>query len=245
MTSATVGFDTSKFFDRLDRIERQHLPKIIASALTQSAFGARKDVQEEMARVFDRPTPYAIRGVTYEAARPNGQPASVQFYGSSSGGGGLPPAYFMRPSVHGGMRSLKAFEKQLIERGFMQSGEVAVPARRQALDRYGNVSQGQLNRILSALQVDYRGAGATRLASTAKGKAKQASRGMVFVPQRGSKLAPGIWFSSGKAKGLWPLFLFVRPRAYTSRLAFHAIVARHHDQHFESYFHKVWSRIVK
>jgi hypothetical protein len=59
-------------FDRLaltlNDFARRQLPFAAARALTATVQGARREVQAGMPRVFDRPTPFAQRGVTIRSA---------------------------------------------------------------------------------------------------------------------------------------------------------------------------------
>ena len=226
MTSPARWNDRA-FLERLTDVERNQLPFAMASMLNSTAFGARKAVQGQMRGDFDRPTRYALRGVVVEKATKRDLRAKVVIHGDKAPRGGLPAAYFLGPQVQGGLRSHKAFELQLIARGMMQRDEVAVPAQRQKLNRYGNVSQGQLNRIMSGLGIDYRGAGATRVVSTDRGRARAARRGRYFVPKRGGHLAPGIYHVTPSGRRIYPVMLFVTKRAYRKRLDMHGAVERH------------------
>jgi hypothetical protein len=57
-----IQFDLSRFERSLRDIERKQLPYAIMLTLNETAKGGRLEVQREMDRVFDRPTPYAKRG---------------------------------------------------------------------------------------------------------------------------------------------------------------------------------------
>jgi hypothetical protein len=170
VVQVSVRIDDSQLEARLNKLQTVSMRRATIDGINETAFEARRDLLAEMDRAFDRPTPFAKRGLTVVKAGGARQFAEIEFSGSRASGGGLPPAYFMRPGIEGGRRSLKAFETQLVERGWMKPGEVAVPTKRLPRDRFGNVSQGQLNRIMSGLAVDYRGAGSTRVASTEPGK---------------------------------------------------------------------------
>lgn len=243
--AVTIDFDRAIFDRRFTEIEKKNLPYAASLALNETAFGARKAVQGQMRGDLDRPTPYALRGVVYEKSTKRDLRAAVVIYGNKAARGGLPAAYFLGPQVFGGMRSHKAFESQLIDRGLMMTNEVAVPASAMKLDRYGNMSQGQLNKVMSGLKVDYRGAGSTRVAATDKGKAKARKAGRYFVPPRGSHLAPGIWFEKPtRGKQIMPLILFVRQTIYAPRLKFDAAVNRHVQRNLVKNFNNALRRAV-
>ncbi|HEV7321529.1 MAG TPA: hypothetical protein VGO04_23230 [Ensifer sp.] len=164
MIDAHIKFDLTGYERSLRDIERKQLPYAIMLTLNVTAKGGRIEVQREMDRVFDRPTPYAKRGVVYDRATRQNLQAAVVATGDRTKGG-LPATAFLGPQIEGGMRTHKAFERQLIDRGVMKRNEVAVPAKRAPLDRYGNMTQGFLNRVMADLQINYRGAGATRVRS--------------------------------------------------------------------------------
>lgn len=249
MLKTSLTFGLAKFDRATLDLEHRQMPFALMLSLNETAKGARKEVQSAMGRVFDRVTPFARRGVVYERASKTDLDASVVIHGFKSPHGGLPAAYFLGPQVHGGQRSLKAFEVQLRERGLLPAGHVVVPGERLKLDRYGNISQGMLNRILSRLQIDYRGAGATRVASTKKRRARNkrgSKSGFYFVPGKGSHLAPGVWFEPGfPARAIYPVLLFVKQRGYRVRLPMEAIVSRYAAQSLPRNFERAWRRVIR
>jgi hypothetical protein len=240
-----VTFDMRELERSLTWIERRQLPFATMLALNETVKGGRLAVQKEMDRVFDRPTPYAKRGVVYEAAEKDRLEAKVVIYGSNTSGG-LPAAAFLGPQIVGGKRSLKSFERQLQQRGLMDSGMVAVPAKQTKLDRYGNVSSGLLNRMMADLQIDYRGAGATRARSDASLKRnKNYRKARFFVPPKGSKLFPGIYQRDPRTQAIVPVMLFVKQRGYRKRLDFHGVVQRHADATLEENFAVAFARAMR
>ena len=241
--SASIVMDTEGFFAYADDLARRQLPYVISLALNETVKSGRLAVQREMDRVFDRPTPYAKRGVVYDRADKTRLTASVVLTGDRTRGG-LPATAFLGPQVHGGLRALKAFERQLADRGHLASGEVVVPARGAPLDRYGNVTQGFLNRVMADLQIDYRGAGATRARTARSLKTNRNYRkARFFVSKRGGHLFPGIYQRTPGSRELMPLLLFVAAREYDKRLPFFDVVARHAAEEFNGNFAKAFDRI--
>ncbi|WP_404864537.1 hypothetical protein [Georhizobium sp. MAB10] len=244
MSPNGLRFDTRQLMRRMGTIERQQLPYATMLALNETVKGARVAVQQEMNRVFDRPTPFAKRGVVYERAQKTDFRASVVLYGSRSRGG-LPPAAFLGPQIEGGMRSLKSFEKQLVSRGMMPQGRVAVPAAKTQLNRYGNVTQGFLNRVMADLQVDYRGAGATRARTDQSLKRnRHYKQARFFVPKRGSQLYPGVYQRDPRNQKIFPVLLFVPARAYRKLLQFHEVVARYAEANLAEHFARAFDRAM-
>lgn len=227
MLEADVRLDLRVFERSLSDVARKQLPYATMLALNETVKGGRLAVQKEMDRVFDRPTPYAKRGVVYDRATRQNMRAAVVVTGDRTKGA-LPATAFLGPQIQGGRRTHKAFERQLIDRGLMARGEVATPAERTPLDRYGNITQGFLNRVMADLKIDYRGAGATRVRSDASLKRNKNYRSArYFVPKRGSHLFPGVWQRSPKDDSVFPVILFVRSAGYRVRLHLETVVERH------------------
>lgn len=245
MIDATVKFDLTQFDRYLRDVERDRMPSVIRNALNDTVKSGRIEVQQEMDRVFDRPTPYAKRGVIYDAATKENLRASVVVTGDRTKGA-LPATAFLGPQIQGGHRTHKAFERQLIQRGAMNKNEIAVPARETPRDRYGNMTQGFINRFMADLQIDYRGAGATRVRSDASVKRnKNYSKARFFVPKRGSSLAPGVWQRDPTTQDIKPVVLFLRQETYRIRLRLREVVERHANVEFPRAFEVHFGRLIR
>jgi len=245
MLEANIKFDFSQFDRYLRDIERNRMPSVIRNTLNDTVKSGRLEVQKEMDRVFDRPTPYAKRGVIYDAATKESLRAAVVVTGDRTKGA-LPATAFLGPQIQGGYRTHKAFERQLIQRGMMQRGEVAVPAKETPRDRFGNMTQGFINRFMADLQIDYRGAGATRVRSDASLKRNKNYRAArYFVPKRGSSLSPGVWERDPASKGIKPVVLFLRAESYRIRLRLREVVERHADAVLVENFERHFDRLIR
>ena len=245
MISTHIDIDLTRFEAKLTSAQRRELPKAEMLALNWLAYDGMKAVRSKMKVVFDRPTPYAMRGIIYDKASLADRTASVVATGDRTRGG-LPATAFLGPEIHGGMRRHKAFEEQLIGRGLMARNEVAVPARMAPLDRYGNMTKGFLNRVMRDLRIDYRGAGATRVPKNSSRRKRKAKPNQYFVPQGRPDLIKGIWFS-GRGEGgreFYPVILFVKATSYRERLKLQKIVTElvrsKKDRTFKRAFRKVF-----
>lgn len=245
MLPAKIHFDLSSFNRHLNDVEHDRLPSIIRNALNDTVRDGATDVKKEMDIVFDRPTPYAKRGVIYDKATRENLQAAVVVTGDRTKGG-LPATAFLGPQIEGGLRSHKAFERQLIQRGHMLKSEVAVPARETPLDRYGNVTQGFLNRVMADLQIDYRGAGATRVRSDASLKRNtNYQKARYFVPERGRHLHPGVWERKPGTRDIKPVLMFVKSESYTVRLKLLEIVERRAVADLQKNFTRSFIQLTK
>ena len=120
---------------------------------------------------------------------------------------GVPADTYLQQAVKGGRRPHKRFEKALISKGIMKSGQYAIPAA-SALNQFGNVPRGTIMKILSGLGaaetvsgVQANATGSKR--SKRKGNAQKYFAGDVDGTQ-------GIWERKKTAFGdaVRPVFIF-------------------------------------
>lgn len=236
MIEANIRFDLRDFERDMKSIERKQMPYAIVLMLNETAKGGRLAVQREMDTVFDRPTPYAKRGVVYDRATKQSMRSAVVVTGDRTKGG-LPATAFLGPQIEGGMRSHKAFERQLVQRGLMDKRQVAVPAKAAPLDRYGNMTQGFINRMMADLKIDYRGAGATRVRTdTSLKRNKNYRNARFFVAKTGGNLFPGIYQRNPSDQSIKPVVLFVQGKGYKVRLHLQKVVERYAAAHLVDNF---------
>lgn len=205
-----------------------------AKALTFTGERVMEAEVGEIYRVFDRPKPYTINSLYLKPATPNNLAAKVLIkdrgYASH---GGTAAADYLAPEVDGGPRNQKRFEKALIANGLMPAGMYAVPGQRAALDRYGNLSQGLIQQILSALGAAERTAG--YLANRTKRSAKRGKKVDYFVGQPGNGKGPlGIWQRVGR--GARPIIIYVKQPSYAKRFDFYGVAERTVDRYFAKLF---------
>jgi hypothetical protein len=107
-------------------------------------------IQEEMRRVFDRPTRFAINSLKWVEDLP-GPAAEIRWRGSEEFGETARQGY-LKAQIYGGPRRQKAAERRL-QRLRVGGQEIfLVPTRFAETDAYGNMSRGQMVKILSALE---------------------------------------------------------------------------------------------
>lgn len=211
-----------------------HLSKQVdyaaAVALTKTAGVARTKVQENMRRVFDRPTPWVINSLRLKPATRNKLEAELAFKDINSA---VSSKTMVFPHVEAGTRRFKAMEARLMQAGLMPSGYNAVPGEAAKMDANGNMNRGQITTLLNVLQT-YREAGynkadARTVARLAKGT--KTSYGFEYVVMRvghprNRHLVPGVWqrVQTPFGSSLKPVLLFVRRAQYRKRLDFYGIV---------------------
>ena len=190
-------------------------------ALTRTASKVRDRQYSEMHRVFDRPTPYTLRAIRVKPATKSDLSAWVGFKKPWA----ATAEDDMPSQVEGGGRPLKALELFLQQRvttmspqgkrGAYPKGTYFVPGRGARLDAYGNMSRGQVQQILSALQ-----AHTDRLQNETVRSRKRAKRTVRYwATQR------GIWEIKGQSM-LMALVAVKRKPLYSKRYPFYEISRR-------------------
>jgi hypothetical protein len=239
-----MGFELSvtdgirEFADRVDALEREQVPFVTAYALTKTAQDARAAIEQEIERVFDRPTRFALNSLFVRPATKRELVATVDF---KEGFGSIPAWRFLGPEVAGGPRNKKSHERALDRAGILQPDEYCVPGKGIKLDAYGNMPGSEIARILSQLGAS---PDATQNA-TPRSRAKQKRKGtrQYFVMRGRSNVPDGIYRRDGRVAVPVLLFVVGAPR-YHKRLAFYEIAKRTVADRFGAHFHEGWQRFV-
>ena len=195
---------------RLNAIARKQVPYATSLALNNTAKDVIKAEQDEMRRVFDRPTPFILRGlrVTKYAKKTDLQ-AEVGFkdvYGRS----GEAVENTLKPHIPGfpATRQPKGMERQLRRRGFLGANEWLVPSRTLKLNQYGNITGPLATKMLADIGA-YKGI--SGFDGTTKGRKAQYIWGEVKARSGGT--VKGIWKVEGGrdnyARGGWSLQMVV------------------------------------
>jgi hypothetical protein len=202
-------------------------------ALNGTGFAARADLQAEMARVFDRPTPWVLRSVDVVPATRDNLVVTIRL--AYRGGKGVDPNNVLQAEILGGPRKTKRFERALQKAGVMLPGYFAVPGSACPLDAFGNIPGSFIVRLLSYLQAfPEQGYRANATAKTIKRLAKRGKtergfktiRGVEYFVSHGKgersgkqqQLPRGIWQRSGiHGSDTKPVLLFVRAPRYKAR----------------------------
>lgn len=199
---------------------RVNVPLATAKALTFTGQAVQAAEKQEMPRVFDRPTPFTLNSLYLKPATWADLSVRVFFKDLRW------KAHYLVPQVEGGNRPLKRFEQMLQSRGLMPVGMFAVPGSRADIDAYGNMSRGQLVKILSALNaLPETGYLANRSAASAARRARSKKPKALtnyFVGRPTPKDPIGVWERVGKT-GLRPILIFVKTPRYKKRFDFYGI----------------------
>lgn len=228
----------------------------MAVAMTRTAQDVRKADLQEMRAKFDRPTSFTMNSLFVEPATKAKLSARVWFKQGNR------PTHYLEPQVMGGERALKRFEEILVRAGFMVRSERAVPGEALQLDAAGNVSRGQIVKILSQLKA-FNLAGSSQNASKSQRSTRKRAKEEYFVSRgRGTWVGGGSWKNGEKSqhlpRGIWvrrgfgawgtavrPVFLFVSRATYSKRFPFFEVSQRVVRDRLPSHFAKAYADAIR
>ena len=189
-------------------------------ALTRTAYSVRDELKSSMASVFDRPTRYTLNSLKVTPANRQTLQANVWFRTPQQ----FVSQHYIEPQVYGGSRIHKRFERRLHDVGILPPGWYAVPGPSARLNRYGNMSQGQIVQILSALRA-FTESGYTANRSRTAGTRRRSNIDYVAITPGGQGqsryVQPGIWIRNGPHFN--KVLSFVRSVSYRKRFRFFEI----------------------
>lgn len=204
-----------------------------AVALSRSAKRAKEDVKTEIRRVFNNPTPFTVNSVYAKTANKNDLSAKVGLKDWTPKGRGA--GRYLQPHIVGGQREDKRSEYLLRQRGLLPSGYQIVPTDYAPLNRYGNVTKGYMNKILSGLGAQHDAYQNRNKRSTRSRKKEQ-----YFMAKIDGTLA--IWRRIGrKNRGIMPIFIIVRKPRYKVRFKYKEVA----DNAFFKYFQDEYDRAIE
>ena len=229
------------------------VPFAMSVAINNSAESAKRAVQAEMPRVFDRPTPWVINSLRVKRSTKVNLSAELAYKDKNSVESSRS---MIEPHVFSGQRHFKAFEARLLQIGLIPAGYNAVPGAGAKLDGNGNMSRGQISQLLNVLgaytEAGYNKADDRTVNRLAKGSVKKNVYGFVYwVNKVGSTkakhLPPGVYqrVVTGFGTSLKPVLIFVKRANYNKRLDFFGIAERVINREFPAEFDKSFDQAMK
>jgi hypothetical protein len=202
-------------------------------ALNTTIIDVREAERAAMQSVFDRPTPYTLNAFHPWYATDSNPRAELR---QRMFGGGQPREWLV-PQSDGGQRHAKAFERAIAARMGLAPGAVQImPGPGARLDRYGNISGGQLTQILSDLGAQR---DTTRNATVNSRKRNKRAR-HIIIKGKGGKA--GV-IAVRKAGGLVVVATITTKAAiYTTRFAFEQVARTTVEQRFAPNFAAAMAR---
>ncbi|VVN74382.1 hypothetical protein PS708_00614 [Pseudomonas fluorescens] len=204
MFKVDMSLDAFPVSAGMRELEKKHIPFVMAHTATLLAQRVKKGTITVMQKRLDRPTPTTLNSLFVKMAT---KARAAEVYFKDSWASGIPADTYLQQAVSGGMRPHKRFEKSLIARGIMRSGQYAVPTTA-FMNQYGNVSRGTMLKILSGLGAaestrGYQANASGSARSRRKGNAHRFFSGDVDGTQ-------GVWErkSVGMGDAVRPVFIF-------------------------------------
>ena len=231
--------------DRLRRdlttVQREQMPYATMLALNECAEEAQQYMRGEMQRDFDRPTPFTVDATWIRRATKERLTAEVLIKDVATKADA--PVKWLAHEVYGGGRPLKRFEIALRRIGILPPGMMVVPGSGAQFDAFGNMSRGQIVRILSWFEAFGQQGYAANMTDAARARRTRTTArryGIAYFAllQRRGKLPAGIYQRTMLAHGsaVKPLMIFTREQRYRPRLPFHRVVETIARQRFETAF---------
>ena len=207
-----MDFSSQDTQRQLQRLEERELPFAMALTATRTAKASQAAIKDEINRVFDRPTPW-IQNSTYVLAAKKSDPTAIVY---AREWGGTPAPVTLTPQIEGGQRQYKRSEGALRAGGYLPNGWQLAPGPGAKLDKYGNISRGQLQQVLSGLRVQ----------RDAHQNRRQGKPTEFFVVRPGTSnpLQPGVWQRVGRRPTL--ILTFIQQPNYSQRLDWHGVALR-------------------
>ncbi len=199
----SVRVDTRDFVQGLDDVGRKQIPFALALALTRTAQEAQKQQEFALRQDLDRPVPYTLRSLFVSPAKAKDAVPTAIIGFKDSRGANLAAARYLIANVEGGTKNDKRSEAALRKRGILPSGYQVVPGRGAKLDRYGNQTRREVNRVLKAIGPDGKGKGTN----------------FFTLPPRFGRPG-GVFERISNNKKLRPVMIFVRNPRYSVRYPF-------------------------
>lgn len=230
---------------------QRQLPYATSLALNRTAQHILDALVQVTGQVFDRPTPYTLRALKLGRATKDNLVATVDY--RDGAGKGISADKYLPPQVLGGGRRLKRSERALSRVGLPKG--YTIPAAGAEMDAYGNMSRGQIVKLLSYLQAF--GEQGYRANSTARSRAHTAKagksadgykriNGVQYFVSRGKgtmsgkrvqRLPAGVWRKTGThGSDVAPVLLAIEQPNYTERFPFYQTAESVYGERYDAEF---------
>jgi len=187
----------------------------IARAMTKTAKSVETGLKREMREKTDRPTPFFMKSTFVAPATRQKLVARVGLKDRLASKNLISAAERFGHHFSGGARVVKAIELHLRRAGLLGSNEFVVPGAGAKMDRYGNMSRGQIQQIMSQLRVGLDPYAYSSNSPRSRRNVRKA--GHIFWARgnaRDSHLKRGAYIDMGPPIGLRPLLVVVSSTNY-------------------------------
>ena len=209
----------------IDNLVRKQIPFATAKALTKTGQKIKIAIVQEMKRVFNNPTPYTLNSLQLTPATKQSLVATVWF--KEFGGKGTAATKYLTPQVYGGSRSMKRSEKKL--------GSYYVPGGAIRLNKYGNITPGNITKIMSNLRLfSEKGFSMNRATGSSK---------YFVIRNRQGRLIPGVWERTKKE--VKPMLIFTNNPNYQKRLPFFEVAEKVFNATIQQEFNQAFEDAIR
>jgi hypothetical protein len=257
MIEINVKADIKDAVRYLDNVQRKQIPFATSVALNETAKDVQAATYDQFRKSFDRPTPIVMKSLRIKYAKKTDLTAMVFMKDKGLGGKNANSmAEILGHEFSGGSRIHKKIEFVLQQWKFISTGEYVVPGAAARMDKYGNMSRGQIVQILSQIGVKQAGYDSNPTGSK-RSKRNVAKAGTIFwsrgpegkrIPLvdkatgikygytggNASRLAKGAWIRDGRS--VHPILLVVKSTRYRKRIDMQRIAQPVIDKKFRIHF---------
>lgn len=254
----------------LPRQLQRQLPFATALALTQLGKLIQSRTVDQMRSRLDRPTPFALNSIFATSAKKSALQTTVGLKDSNYNKTSQTSAMILGHLFSGGKRRYKRLEGALRRKGLIGADTIAVPGGGATLDSYGNLTSGQIVKLMSVIGLfGEQGYSANATSKTLarrakKGKTKEGYatiNGIVYFVSQGKgsftrgalswkwgrhqHLAAGIWAKTGvHGCDVKPILMFVRVGVYHQLISLPKIAHQSVSDSFGQTFNAALDRVV-
>lgn len=211
-----------------------------AVALTRTAQIAKREVEAEMPKVFDRPTRWSLNSLRLIPAKKDRLVARVEMKNEADKS--APATRWLNPEIDGGPRQDKASERNLRRRWILPAGKYIAPGKGARLDRFGNITKGAITKALSGIG-GFSESGFSANATGSKRSKRKGNAKRYFVIRRGSTPI-GIAERTSRSR-MHVLLAFVSRPIYKRRLDFYGIGDKVVKRHLKDQFEKAYAKAMR
>lgn len=237
--SLTLKLDQRDLKNRMARLEQRDIKVAAAWAVNDTARDVLKHVQDRMDVVFDRPTRFAKNAMTIRGARPNKLEATIEERPS------VGRRHFLKVQQTGGERPRTGIES-LLKAQVDYDGNLAavIPANGAKLDAFGNWSRGERNQVMSQLKAGREVGFNSNETEGSRKRSRAKSRARYFIPQKPTRLTPGVYKRDGRGKVTKILHFTTAMPTYRPRLDFFGQIERQFEMRLPAHLERTIDKMA-
>lgn len=226
----------------LTELGRKKLPITIAKTLTFLAKNVEKKTYDAMRENFDRPTPIVMRSLRTKTATANDQHARVYLKGYELTKQAKSMADVLSHEFEGGERIPKQIEKRFRQAGLLGANEWLVPGLMARMDKYGNMSRGQIQQVISQLGLMVAGSDNVATKSARSQRSQRRAGYFFWADGETIDLKPGVWQAKKGGRELNPILIVIRKPNYRALIDMDQIEREERNQNAVAIFERVFKK---